>query len=61
MKKRIFVAVMCVFMILSACACSKDCKAGCGEKANPKCSAGMCDSCCSYYDGLNGCMHTEFE
>ena len=60
MKKKISVVILGVVMMMSLCACSKECGAGCGEKASPDCSAGMCDSCCSWYAGLNGCRHTEF-
>lgn len=28
---------------------------GCGEMADSKCMAEMCDDCCDYYMGLNGC------
>ena len=60
MKKKISVVILGVVMMMSLCACSKECGAGCGEKASPDCSAGMCDSCCNWYAGFNGCRHTEF-
>ena len=62
MKKKISVVILGVVMVLCLCACSaKQCSAGCGEKANPNCSAGMCDGCCRWYAGFNGCRHTEFD
>ncbi|MFR9146935.1 MAG: hypothetical protein ACLVJ4_09920 [Mediterraneibacter sp.] len=61
MKKKISVVILGVVMMMCLCACSKECSAGCGEKASPDCSAGMCDSCCSWYAGFNGCKHTEFD
>ncbi len=31
------------------------CSNGCGEPADPNCMAGMCDDCCDYWLGINGC------
>lgn len=51
--------IICLFLILcmamSVTACSKKCENGCGQVANPDCMAGMCDDCCAYWMGLNGC------
>lgn len=46
-------AVICI--LLSLTACGKKCANGCGEPADPDCIAGMCDDCCDYWMGLNGC------
>lgn len=59
--KKSFLIVFTMLVIMALCGCSKKCGAGCGENANPDCSAGMCDSCCAWYGGLNGCRHTEFK
>lgn len=45
--------VMCIMLSLTAC--SKKCANGCGKEADPKCMAEMCDECCEYWMGLNGC------
>lgn len=45
--------VMC--MLLSFTACSKKCTNGCGNVADTDCMAEMCDNCCEYWMGLNGC------
>lgn len=47
------IAVFC--LILSPTACGKECANGCGESANSECMAEMCDRCCAYWMGLNGC------
>ena len=60
MKKKISIVLLCVFVMVFMSACAKECRGGCGRKASPDCGAGMCDDCCDYYDGLNGCRHTEF-
>lgn len=59
-KIRLGCILVIAFVMVVLCGCSKDCKAGCGRKASPDCSADMCDSCCAYYQGFNGCRHTEF-
>ena len=52
-KVVLIIAVLCV--LLSFTGCGKKCATGCGNSADPKCAAEMCDSCCDYYAGLNGC------
>ena len=44
-----------VCMLFTLTACGKKCSNGCGQAANPDCYADMCDKCCDYYMGLNGC------
>lgn len=53
--KKIVCVIAIAGMMLSLTACGKDCANGCGKKADPDCMAGMCDSCCDYWMGLNGC------
>ena len=48
-----FIAVLC--MAISLTSCGKKCANGCGESANAKCMSEMCDRCCAYWMGLNGC------
>ncbi len=52
-KLGLILVLLCV--MLSLAACSKECKNGCGKAANPDCMADMCDRCCDYFMGLNGC------
>ncbi len=61
MKKKIGIVVLCLILIVSMCSCSKKCAGGCGNNASSDCGAGMCDDCCAYYGGFNGCRHTQFE
>lgn len=53
--KILLCVIMISSMVLSLTACGKECANGCGEKANPECMADMCDKCCAYWMGLNGC------
>lgn len=59
--KKAFLIGFTMLVIMELGGCAKKCSAGCGENANPNCSAGMCDNCCAWYSGSNGCRHTEFE
>ena len=47
--------VICMMLFLSACATK--CANGCKKEANPQCMADMCDECCEYWMGLNGCYN----
>lgn len=42
-------------LLLSLAGCAKECANGCGDKADPDCMAEMCDRCCDYWCGINGC------
>lgn len=53
--KRIVCVIATACMVLSLTACGKECANGCGKSANSDCMAEMCDSCCAYWMGLNGC------
>lgn len=53
--KRLVLVLVFICTLLSLTACSKKCANGCGNAADPECMAGMCDKCCDYYMGLNGC------
>lgn len=56
MKQKLLIlalASICILSILTGC--SKECANGCGRKANPDCMAEMCNDCCAYWMGLNGC------
>lgn len=55
MKYRFTLALVLICMMFSLVACGKKCENGCGKTANPKCMADMCDDCCDYWMGLNGC------
>lgn len=56
MKKcRIVVVLVVISLLLSLVGCGAKCKNGCGSAADPSCMAGMCDNCCDYWCGLNGC------
>ncbi len=56
MNVKRFALIFVVFCLaLSLAACSKKCSNGCGNAANSQCLAGMCDKCCDYWAGLNGC------
>ncbi len=54
-KKMVVILVsICILFLLTACG-QKKCATGCGNAADPDCMADMCDSCCDYWSGLNGC------
>lgn len=55
MKNRVLLWIVAMCVILSLTACGKKCTNGCGSKADPNCMAQMCDDCCDYWMGLNGC------
>lgn len=55
MKKKIALILIGVAMLLSLAGCSKKCANNCGENADSECMAEMCDDCCDYWMGLNGC------
>lgn len=56
MKGKKFALILVIIcMMLSLVACGKKCTNGCGNAADPQCMAGMCDRCCDYWMGLNGC------
>lgn len=55
MKQKLLILALALICILSITGCGKECANGCGRKANPDCMAGMCDDCCAYWMGLNGC------
>lgn len=56
MKLKRFALILAVLCLLfSLTACSKECRNGCGEPADPDCYAEMCDKCCDWFCGLNGC------
>ncbi len=44
-----------IVVVISLTAGTQKCANGCGEKADPKCWAEMCDDCCQYWSGINGC------
>lgn len=52
-KLALILAVLCLMMSLTACGAK--CENGCGNAADKDCMADMCDKCCDYYMGLNGC------
>lgn len=54
-RKRLLCVLLISCMVLSLTACGKKCENGCGQPASSKCMAGMCDNCCQYWMGLNGC------
>lgn len=55
---------MIVFLLVVVCmagmfaGCGKKCANGCGAKADSSCMAEMCDNCCDYWMGLNGCYRS---
>lgn len=53
--KKIVVLLVVIGMLFCTTACGKKCANGCGRDANPECWADMCDYCCAYWQGLNGC------
>lgn len=55
MKKRIAILLVALCVMFSFAGCAKKCANGCGGKADSKCMAEMCDDCCDYWMGLNGC------
>ena len=55
--KKIALILVAVCMVLSMTACGKKCANGCGNTANSQCMASMCDRCCDYWMGLNGCYY----
>lgn len=38
-----------------------ECANGCGNSADPECMAEMCDNCCDYWMGLNGCYAKHYD
>lgn len=54
MKKMALVLVV-LSMVICLAGCGKKCENGCGDAADSQCMAGMCDNCCDYWMGLNGC------
>lgn len=54
MRKAVLLLIT-ITMLLSLTGCGKKCENGCGNAADSNCMAGMCDSCCEYWMGLNGC------
>ena len=56
MKGKKFTLILVVIcMMLALTACGKKCANGCGSAADPQCMADMCDNCCNYWCGINGC------
>ena len=58
MKKLMIIAIICILMLTG---CGKKCENGCGNAADPDCMADMCDDCCDYYMGLNGCYAKHYD
>ena len=56
MKKTILIIMICTMLVLAGC--TKQCENGCGNPADSQCMADMCDKCCDYYMGLNGCYRS---
>lgn len=60
MKKLIRLVIVSIIVTLMLTLCSacgtKECAYGCGNDADPECKAEMCDDCCRYWCGLNGCI-----
>lgn len=53
--------VITILAMLTMSSCGKaKCKNGCGNPADPDCMAGMCDDCCAYWCGLNGCYANHY-
>ncbi|MGN0335770.1 MAG: hypothetical protein ACI4DV_08955 [Lachnospiraceae bacterium] len=62
MKSKKFVLfLLIIFILLSLTACGEKCANGCGEAADPDCMAKMCDDCCDYWMGLNGCYANHYD
>ena len=53
-KFTLILVIFCMLFVLTGC--GKDCVLECGSKADSKCAADMCDDCCDYFQGLNGCF-----
>lgn len=53
--KKCALFLVIIIMLLPLTACSKKCANGCGNAADSQCMADMCDQCCAYWAGLNGC------
>ncbi len=54
--KKLAIVLLVIAMLVSMTACGqKKCANGCGKTADPNCMAEMCDKCCTYWSGLNGC------
>lgn len=53
-KLVVILTILGFLLVLSGC--GKKCVTKCGESADTKCAAQMCDRCCGYYKGLNGCF-----
>lgn len=54
-KRKIAFILVVLSMLLTLTGCGKKCANGCGNAADSKCMAEMCDQCCDYWMGLNGC------
>lgn len=59
-KKIVFIGIV-LCLLVSLVACGKKCANGCGNAADSKCMAEMCDACCDYYMGLNGCYAKHYD
>lgn len=55
MKKKLALIFAAFALVSALSGCSKTCENGCRKAADPNCMADMCDKCCDYYMGLNGC------
>lgn len=53
--KKIVLLFLTACLLLTLAACGRKCENGCGNAADPDCMADMCDKCCDYFMGLNGC------
>ena len=53
--KKLTLIFVVLSMLFTQTACGRKCENGCGNTANSACMADMCDRCCDYYMGLNGC------
>lgn len=58
---RIPLLLAAICMLLALVGCGKNCANNCDEKADPDCMAEMCDACCAYWMGLNGCYAEHYE
>lgn len=53
---KIAVIIALVFSLVAVAGCSaKECALNCGNKADSRCEAEMCDDCCDFWAGFNGC------
>ncbi len=53
---KIVVIAALIFSLASFAGCgAKECSLGCGNKADSSCEAEMCDDCCEFWAGFNGC------